>query len=87
MDNMEVENSGRKLKVRKNPLFFCTIIFQISVINIIMLIAFIFVMRMLINQMQQQTVNSRSMSKYVLSLSTEEAQLKSDVMSLYDQSI
>ena len=87
MDNMEVENSGRKLKVRKNPLFFCTIIFQISVINIIMLIGFIFVMRMLINQMQQQTVNSRSMSKYVLSLSTEEAQLKSDVMSLYDQSI
>lgn len=87
MDNMEVENSGRKLKVRKNPLFFCTIIFQISVINIIMLIAFIFVMRMLINQMQQQTVNSRSMSKYVLSLSTEEAQLKSDVMSLYDQAI
>ena len=87
MDNMEVENSGRKLKVRKNPLFFCTIIFQISVINIIMLIGFIFVMRMLINQMQQQTVNSRSMSQYVLSLSTEEAQLKSDVMSLYDQSI
>ena len=87
MDNMEVENSGRKLKVRKNPLFFCTIIFQISVINIIMLIAFIFVMRMLINQMQQQTMNSRSMSKYVLSLSTEEAQLKSDVMSLYDQAI
>ncbi|OON88332.1 hypothetical protein BXO88_00630 [Oribacterium sp. C9] len=87
MDNMEVESSMRKLKARKRPLFFCTIIFQITVINIIMLIAFIFVMRMLINQMQQQTVNSRTMSQYVLSLSTGEADLKSDVMSLYDQAI
>lgn len=87
MKNMEDRQRGRSLKVRKNPLFFCTIIFQISVINIIMLIAFLFVMRMLINQMQQQTVNSRSMSQYVLSLSTGEADLKSDVMSLYDQAI
>ncbi len=87
MDNMEVESSMRKLKARKRPLFFCTIIFQITVINIIMFIAFIFVMRMLINQMQQQTVNSRTMSQYVLSLSTGEADLKSDVMSLYDQAI
>ena len=87
MDNTEVKNSGRKLKVRKNPVFFRTIIFQITVINIIMLIAFIFVMRMLINQMQQQTVSSRTMSRYVLSLSTAEADLKSDIMSLYDQAI
>lgn len=87
MKNMEAGHGGRRLKARKNPLFFCTIIFQISVINIIMLVAFLFVMRMLINQMQQQTVNSRSMSQYVLSLSTGEADLKSDVMSLYDQAI
>lgn len=87
MDNMEDVHNRRKLKVRKNPLFFCTIMFQITVINIIMLVAFLFVMRMLINQMQQQTVNSRSMSQYVLSLSTGEADLKSDVMSLYDQAI
>ncbi|SFG34521.1 methyl-accepting chemotaxis protein [Oribacterium sp. WCC10] len=86
-ESTELELNARKLKVRKRPLFFCTIIFQISVINIIMLIAFIFVMRMLINQMQQQTVNSRTMSQYVLSLSTDEANLKSDVMSLYDQAI
>ncbi|ETP72189.1 hypothetical protein UYO_1790, partial [Lachnospiraceae bacterium JC7] len=82
MDNAELENSGRKLRVRKKPLFFRTIIFQITVINIIMLVAFIFVMRMLIGRMQQQTVNSRTMSQYVLSLSTSEAELKSDVMSL-----
>ncbi|SEA12901.1 methyl-accepting chemotaxis protein [Oribacterium sp. KHPX15] len=91
MDNfMVAKNAGikeKKLKVRKSPLFFCTVMFQISAINIVMLIAFMFVMRMLIGQMQQQTLNSRSMSQYVLSLSTEEAELKSDVMSLYDQAI
>ncbi len=79
--------TGKKLKVRNRPLFFCTILFQISAINIIMLLAFMFVMRMLIGQMQQQTLNSRTMSQYVLSLSTDEADLKSDVMSLYDQAI
>ena len=91
MDNFMVAKeavvNNREVKVRKKPLFFCTVMFQISAINIIMLIAFMFVMRMLIGQMQQQTLNSRSMSQYVLSLSTEEAELKSDVMSLYDQAI
>ncbi len=90
MDNTvknEAALTGKKLKVRKRPLFFCTILFQISAINIIMLLAFVFVMRMLIGQMQQQTHNSRTMSRYVLSLSTDEADLKSDVMSLYDQAI
>lgn len=91
MDNFMVAKKagvrGKELKVRNHPLFFCTVMFQISAINIIMLIAFMLVMRMLIGQMQQQTMNSRSMSQYVLSLSTEEAELKSDVMSLYDQAI
>ena len=91
MDNFMVAKKagvrGKELKVRKRPLFFCTVMFQISAINIVMLIAFMLVMRMLIGQMQQQTLNSRSMSQYVLSLSTEEAELKSDVMSLYDQAI
>lgn len=90
MDNTMINEApltGKKLKVRKRPLFFCTILFQISAINLIMLLAFMFVMRMLIGQMQQQTMNSRTMSQYVLSLSTDEANLKSDVMSLYDQAI
>ena len=90
MDNImgnEAPLTGKKLKVRKRPLFFCTILFQISAINLIMLLAFMFVMRMLIGQMQQQTLNSRTMSQYVLSLSTDEAALKSDIMSLYDQAI
>ena len=91
MDNFIVAKKAgvrrKELKVRKSPLFFCTVMFQISAINIVMLIAFMLVMRMLIGQMQQQTLNSRSMSQYVLSLSTEEAELKSDVMSLYDQAI
>ena len=62
-----------------------TINFQIVAINVLMLIAFVLVMNLVIGAMKNSNNNSKASSDYVLGLSTSEAELKSDVMSLYDQ--
>ena len=67
------------------PTLFKTIQFQISALNLFMLVAFVIVMSFVIGAMRASTDSSREMSGHVLSLSTEEANLKSDVMSYFDQ--
>ena len=67
------------------PKLINTIQFQISALNLVMLIAFIIVMMSVMGAMRASTTASREMSDHVLSLSMEEATLKSDVMSLFDQ--
>lgn len=62
-----------------------TIQFQISALNFLMLVAFIVVMILVISAMRYSTQLSQKMSERVLSLSTDEARLKSDVISLFDQ--
>ncbi len=62
-----------------------TIQFQISALNLVMLLAFVIVMISVIGAMRASTNSSRKMSDHVLLLSTEEARLKSDVMSFFDQ--
>lgn len=62
-----------------------TIMFQISILNVLMLVAFIVVMALVVGSMKNTNTNSSSMFEYVIELTTDEAELKSDVMSLYDQ--
>lgn len=59
--------------------------FQLVAINLLMLFAFIIVMFFVIHAMKTSNDNSKASSDQVLNLSTTEAALKSDVMSLYDQ--
>ncbi|MDY6323663.1 MAG: methyl-accepting chemotaxis protein [Catonella sp.] len=62
-----------------------TIIFQLLVMNIGILVAFSIVMTLVTTAMQRSTNNSVSMFDYMMTLTREEASLKNDVMSLYDQ--
>ena len=64
-----------------------TINFQVVAINLLMLVAFLLVMMFVMRAMKSSNENSKESSDYVLNLSTTEANLKSDVMSLYDQAI
>ena len=62
-----------------------TIAFQISSLNIIMLAAFLVVMVFIIQAMKTSTKTSEEMFQYMMGLTEEEAELKSDIMSLFDQ--
>ena len=66
------------------PNLFQTIIFQLSAINVVMLIAFIIVMFSVIGSMRRSTVVSEEVSNSVVSLSTSEGKIKTDIMSLFD---
>ena len=72
------------LMLRK-PLFFNTILFRLSAINLILLLAFISVIFIISSAMRKSTTTSKTMSQQVISMSEHEGSLKSDVMSLYDQ--
>lgn len=69
----------KKIKTTK------TILFQVLSINIVMLLAFVIVMLMIMTSMKNSTSSSKVMFNDMISVTTEEAELKSDVMSLYDQ--
>ena len=62
-----------------------SIMFQISMANIAILIAFIIVMAFVMMSMKTTTTSSQEMFGTMMSLTQDEAQLKNDVMSLYDQ--
>lgn len=62
-----------------------TIMFQITSLNILMLAAFLMVMVFVISAMHNSTNTSKNMFSYMMGLTEEEALLKSDVMSLFDQ--
>ncbi len=72
-------------KMLQKPLFFNTILFRLSAINLILLLAFILVIIFISSAMKKSTVTSKEMSQQVISLSYEEGKLKTDVMSLFDQ--
>ncbi|MCR5777354.1 MAG: hypothetical protein K6G84_08070 [Lachnospiraceae bacterium] len=73
-----------KSNTMTKPGIFQTILFQVSAINVVMLIAFIAVMVVIIGAMQKSTKTSAEMSNGLIQLSTAEGKFKSDIMSLYD---
>lgn len=62
-----------------------SIVFQLSALNLLILIAFVVVMVMVMSAMRTSTTNSITMFDSMMELTTHEANLKSDVMSLFDQ--
>ena len=62
-----------------------SIMFQISMANFAILLAFIIVMGFVMNSMKTSTTSSIEMFSTMMRLTQDEANLKSDVMSLYDQ--
>ena len=70
-----------KVKVKKTN----SIMFQILMANVSILIAFIIVMSFVMTSMKTSTTTSIEMFQTMMRLTQDEANLKSDVMSLYDQ--
>lgn len=62
-----------------------SIMFQIAVTNVLLLVAFFIVMVFVMMSMKSTTTSSIAMFETMMKLTTHEANLKSDVMSLYDQ--
>ena len=73
--------ANNSVKIKKKD----SIVNQISALNLLMLIAFIAVMTMVIMAMRTSTNSSITMFDHMMTLTEHEANLKSDVMSLYDQ--
>ena len=69
----------------KNPSLIHSIMFQISGLNIIMLAAFMIVMFVIMKLMVASTSTSVSTFNYMMTLTTTESSLKSDIMNLFDQ--
>ncbi|WP_026658495.1 methyl-accepting chemotaxis protein [Butyrivibrio sp. AC2005] len=81
-DNTRYESSGAtNITVKKVN----SILFQVLTLNLFMLIAFVVVMFLVMTSMQRSTNTSIEMFGQMMSLTQHEAALKSDVMSLYDQ--
>ena len=62
-----------------------SIVFKITVLNIGMLIAFLVVMILIMNAMNTSTTSSVDMFDSMMALTEHEANLKTDIMSYYDQ--
>lgn len=62
-----------------------SIMFQILVTNVAILLAFIVVMSLVMGSMKTSTTTSIAMFETMMRLTSDEAKLKSDIMSLYDQ--
>ena len=62
-----------------------SIMFQLTTSNVMIFIAFIIVMAFVVLSMRSSTNSSKSMFNTMMKLTQDEATLKSDVMSLYDQ--
>jgi methyl-accepting chemotaxis protein len=76
-----MSKSTTSVKISK----FNSIVFQLSALNLLMLVAFMIVMALVMTSMKTSTTTSIDMFGSMMSLTQHEAQLKSDVMSLYDQ--
>ena len=76
----EISNATN-VTVRKKD----SILFQLMTLNVLMLIAFIIVMNLVMSSMERTTNTSIDMFSSMMTLTEHEATLKSDVMSLYDQ--
>ena len=68
-----------------NPSLIHSIMFQISGLNIIMLAAFMIVMFSIMRLMTASTSTSVNTFNYMMTLTTTESSLKSDIMNLFDQ--
>ncbi len=64
---------------------FNSIVVQISALNLAMLVAFLIVMSSIMSAMNTSTSSSLTMFDSMMGLTQHEAQLKTDVMTLYDQ--
>jgi methyl-accepting chemotaxis protein len=62
-----------------------SIVFQLSSLNLLMLVAFLAVMGLVMSSMMKSTNTSIAMFSSMMTLTNHEAALKNDVMSLYDQ--
>lgn len=62
-----------------------TILFQVLGLNVMIMVAFLVVMCMLMASMTHSIGTSKSMFKSMMSITENEAELRSDVVSLYDQ--
>ena len=74
-------NNNTSVKINK----FNSILYQLSALNLLMLVAFMLVMVIVMTAMKTSNSSSVSMFDSMMALTQHEAQLKSDVMSLYDQ--
>lgn len=70
-----------KIQIKKKH----SIMFQIFMTNLSILLAFIVVMGFVMSSMRTSTVTSIEMFQTMMQLTQDEASLKNDVMSLYDQ--
>ena len=57
-----------------------SIVFQLSALNLLMLVSFLIVMFMVMSAMKTSTTSSINMFDSMMDLTTHEAKLKSDVM-------
>ena len=64
-----------------------SIVFQLSALNLLMLVSFLVVMFMVMSAMKTSTTSSINMFDSMMDLTTHEAKLKSDVMNLYERVI
>ncbi len=76
-----MNQNDTKVRVKKQH----SILVQMTALNMGMLIAFIVVMALVISAMRKSTNTSVSMFDSMMTLTTHEADLKTDIMSLYDQ--
>lgn len=79
------KNDNTSVQTNAKPDLIHSIMFQISGLNIIMLAAFIVVMISIMRLMIASTSMSVSTFNYMMSLTTTESSLKSDIMNLFDQ--
>jgi methyl-accepting chemotaxis protein len=78
---MRISMNNKKAKVN----VLSSIMFLIAAGNVAILLAFIIVMSMVISSMTTSTNTSVDMFGQMMNITSEEAKLKSDVMSLFDQ--
>ncbi len=79
------KNTNTPIPTTAKPDLISSIMFQISGLNIIMLAAFIIVMTSIMRLMIASTSKSVSTFNYMMTLTTTESALKSDIMNLFDQ--
>ncbi len=79
------KNDNTSVQTTTKPNLIHSIMFQISGLNVIMLAAFIIVMISIMRLMTASTSMSVSTFNYMMSLTTTESSLKSDIMNLFDQ--
>ncbi len=77
--------TNRESAKGNRPIFLKTIMFRVSGLNLLILVAFIIVMVVVMRSMESSTKSGTKMFDYMMELTNLEAGLKNDVMNLYDQ--